>query len=80
MTRANFGIVVVVATGFLSCADPVLSDAVDALGPETSGIPKASTTVQDSRAVHATKKEDLPRRLRSLWRERSSRRSAGRLG
>ena len=25
---------------FLSCADPVLSDAVSALGPETSGVPK----------------------------------------
>ena len=43
MTRAALvmGVVgVALCASFLSCADPVLSDAVQSLGPETSGVPK----------------------------------------
>ena len=42
MSRAAKLVVAVMGVGaaFLSCADPVQSDAVNALGPETSGVPK----------------------------------------
>ena len=45
MMRASLAvaaIAVVTGASFLSCADPVLSDAVTALGAETSGIPKGA--------------------------------------
>lgn len=41
MTRAALIVAgTTLCASFLSCADPVLSDAVTALGPETSGVPK----------------------------------------
>lgn len=38
MKRSHFAIIALTAGTFLSCADPVLSDAVKAQGNETSGI------------------------------------------
>ena len=40
MTSRSIIAVALGVASFLSCADPVLSDAVSALGNETSGIPK----------------------------------------